>query len=310
MRCIAIAEEAISLGIECTFIGCIESVDWLAQRVHGLGFVDIVGPDQYYPQKTTDILVIDSYELQKNDPILSRSNWKKIVAIVDEKTPIYDADLYVHPGLNSDWYQGDPRKLLTGSQYIPFRKSIHKIVSGSQGKLNKLIIFGGGTDIHNFSLEIAKILKNMKNFEKAIFFSNQKSIIEDMNPRFEVLDFSEQLDKEIELSDLVLTTASTSSLEIIVRGLPLGIACAVDNQINNYQTLGNKGIAAQIGERVSTGLWIFDTSTLANLINNANYRNDYVENSRDLFDLQGSRRIVEAIRNLLDFDDHARLRGL
>jgi spore coat polysaccharide biosynthesis predicted glycosyltransferase SpsG len=96
-----------------------------------------------------------------------------------------------------------------------------------------------------------------------------------------------------------LTTASISSLEILARGLPLGIACPVDNQISNYQSLGNKEVAAQIGERISGGSWDFDSSTIAELINNTNYRNRLVEKSCNVLDLQGASRIIEGIKNLI-----------
>ena len=131
-----------------------------------------------------------------------------------------------------------------------------------------------------------------------MFFSNQRSEIEKLDDRFKVLDFGDCLDAEIETSDLVLTTASTSSLEVIARELPLGVVCAASNQIRNYHALGENEIAAQIGERDSMGLWSFDLVALSKLINDFNYRTRLVNNSTGILDLEGSRRIVDIILEL------------
>ncbi len=301
MRCSAIAEEAISLGVDCIFVGTIQGVNWLESSVRGTGFSNIVRPDLYLCENGYDILLVDSYKIHKDDPFLFRSNWKKTVAIVDEATPIYEVDMYIHPGFHSDWFKGDPRKLLTGPEYIPFRKSIRKIGVSENQRLHKIVVFGGGTDIYNFGFEIAKILTRFQNFDTAVFFSKQKLEIKAIDDRFEVFDFGDHLDAEINTSDLVLTTAGTSSLEIIARELPLGIVCAVDNQIMNYRSLGENEIAAQIGERVSRGIWNFEIEELSKLINDLNYRIALINKSQGVLDLYGSRRIVDKILGMQSF---------
>ena len=295
MRCSAIAEDAISLGIECIFVGSIQGVDWLERRVQGLGFSNVVKPDLYLCENKFDRLIVDSYKIGHNDPFLSRNNWKNTIAIVDEATPICEMDMYIHPGFDSDWFKGDSRKLLTGPMYIPFRKSLTKIEVSGNKEIRKLVVFGGGTDTYNFGFEIAKILTHFSAFDTAVFFSDKKVEIKDLDNRFEVFDFGQRLDDEIYTSDLVLTTSGTSSLEIIARGLPLGIACAVDNQSVNYRTLGEKDMAAHIGERISKGIWSFDIKALSKLINDLSYRNSLIDNARGTLDLNGSRRILNKI---------------
>ena len=298
MRCAAIAEDAISLGIECIFVGRMEGVDWLARRVQGLGFSHVVQPDLYLCENKFDSLIVDSYKIDQNDPFLSRSNWKNTIAIVDEATPICEMDMYIHPGFDSDWFKGDSRKLLTGPMYIPFRKSIIKIEASGNARIRKIVVFGGGTDTYNFGFEIAKILSQLNTFDTAVFFSDKKIEIKDLDNRFDVFDFGQHLDDEITSSDLVLTTSGTSSLEIIARGLPLGMACAVDNQNVNYRTLGEKDMAAQIGERISKGIWNFDIEALSKLINDLNYRKSLIDNARGILDLNGSRRILNKILSM------------
>lgn len=298
MRCLAIAEKAISLSIECIFVGTIQNVNWLENQVHGLGFSNILQPNLYLSGDKSNSLIVDSYTMERSDPFLSTSNWKNTIIIVDEATPIYKANLYIHPGFHSDWFQGNRSKLLTGSQYIPLRKSIQKIEMEDNQRVRKLTIYGGGTDTYNFALEIGRILTQFKNFDTAVFFSKHRSLIEKLDGRFKVLDFGGRLDAEIETSDLVLTTASTSSFEVVARELPLGIVCVAENQIRNFHALGDSGIAAQIGERDQGGLWRFDLAILSRLINDSKYRNSLVNNSRSILDLEGSGRIIDAILEL------------
>ena len=54
MRCFALAEEAISRGLECVFVGTINSSDWLLDRISNLGFTNISEPNDFNPQKNHD----------------------------------------------------------------------------------------------------------------------------------------------------------------------------------------------------------------------------------------------------------------
>ena len=109
------------------------------------------------------------------------------------------------------------------------------------------------------------------------------------------MKFGFDTDQEISKADLVLTTASTSSFEILARELPLGIACTVENQKRNYEVLGNLGLAAQIGERTPNGQWSLNPHNISRLISDYNYRSDLVSKGKNIFDLKGSKRIIDAI---------------
>jgi spore coat polysaccharide biosynthesis predicted glycosyltransferase SpsG len=295
MRCSAIAEEAISRGFECVFVGTINSSDWLLNRISNLGFTKISEPNDFNPQKNNDVLILDTYDLKITDDFIKKSRWKKIIVISDQQTPTYQADLIIHPGLEVQWYKGDKEILLAGPKYIPFRKSITKNHRAAPRELNRIVIFGGGTDYFGLAAKTAEIIKDIKGFDCATFISNQRDLIESLDPRFSVIEFGFDIDQEISRADLVLTTASTSSFEILARELPLGIACAVENQKSNYEVLGNLGLAAQIGERTPNGQWSLNTHHISRLISDYNYRSDLVSKGKNIFDLKGSKRIIDAI---------------
>ena len=295
MRCSALAEEAISRGLECVFVGTINSSDWLVDRISNLGFTKISEPNDFNPQKNHDVLILDTYELNTADDFIKQSRWKKIIVIADQQTPAYQADLIIHPGLEGEWYNGDQRIFLAGPKYTPFRKSITKNYRETSHELNRIVIFGGGTDYFGLATKIAEIIKNLKGFNYATFISNQRDLIESLDPRFSVIEFGFDIDQEISKADLVLTTASTSSFEILARELPLGIACAVENQKSNYEVLGNLGLASQIGERTPNGQWSLNPHNISRLISDYNYRSNLVSKGKNIFDLKGSQRIIDAI---------------
>jgi spore coat polysaccharide biosynthesis predicted glycosyltransferase SpsG len=201
----------------------------------------------------------------------------------------------IHPGFDAAWYKGDKRKLLTGPSYLPLRKSIVKNYRHIPKKIDNIVVFGGGTDFYGFGLQIARIIKDFEDFNSAIFFSDQRKEIETLDGRFSVLDFGFNFDEHIAKSDLVLTTASTSCLEILARELPLGIAQAIDNQKNTFQIFGNKGFAAQIGERLPSGEWRMNLSNISNLITDSEFRNKLVAKSKDVVDLNGAKRIIDKV---------------
>ena len=98
--------------------------------------------------------------------------------------------------------------------------------------------------------------------------------------------------------DLVLTTASTSSLEFLARGFCVGIACAVDNQEQYYNSLGELGVAAQIGLRNLGNKWELDKEKIISLVTSSELRASLIAKAEGLIDFKGASRIVDAITTL------------
>jgi spore coat polysaccharide biosynthesis predicted glycosyltransferase SpsG len=298
MRSSAIAEDAILSGIDCVFVGSISNINWLEGRISGLGFSKISHTKDFVSNPESDVLILDSYTIELSNSFIQPERWNKIVLIADSVTPQYLADLVIHPGLDGSWYSGDSTRFLFGSEFIPLRKSINRKIWGFSAKTERIVVFGGGTDPFNFAFEIANELRNLDGFSSVKFFSNDESKIPNLDTRFEVSAFGSELDRTIESADLIFTTASTSALEVIARGIPVGIANAVLNQDEFYQTAGKLGLASPIGQRVSSGNWVFDAGLIARLIKDPLYRSNLVQKCSGVIDFQGATRIVAAISGL------------
>ena len=300
MRISAIAEEAIAQGIECLFIGNFGDLDWVKKRVSSLGIrIFQTLPLDVELNLSEYTLVIDSYELITHEQLIPGREWRNIVVIADPQTPLLSANLFIHPGISGSWFQRKQSNFLFGTMYVPLRKSIKRHEHQINSQLKEIVIFGGGTDSFGFGKAISEMILEFDDFDHVTLFLNE----EDrrgvtLDSRFEILPFGQQLDHRLENADLVLTTASTSSFEVLARGIPLGVAQAVDNQTLYYKSLGEAGVVAQIGELNSQKSWQFNIQIIERLMGDFDYRKKLLASSQGIIDLRGSSRILKAILDL------------
>lgn len=297
MRSSAIAEELIVRGKEVIFVGGFSDVPWLSARMYNIGFSQILSHSRdFKPNPMTDVLIVDSYILPIGDEFLLQKRWKAIVSIVDETTPDYKANLIIHPGLSIDWMQMRSTKVLSGPNYIPFRKSIKKNTDKINAGVLEILIVGGGTDQFNFVENVVQTLNKIQADFQARIFTNRKELTRP-DSRFSFVPIGSELDLYAETADLVITTASTTSLEFIAREVAVGIACAVDNQEEYYKTLSAAEVALPIG-RLIDGRWEMVESNIIELIGSKECRQRLRQKSANLIDLEGAARIVEEILKL------------
>ena len=298
MRCFAIAEEAVGRKIECVLVGNLGGLKWLEERYADIN-CPVISPEDFLSSKQDDVLIVDSYSLQSDDSFITRHDWASHVDIVDEKTPLRESNLMIHPGLDNHWFDGDNDKFLFGSRFIPIRKSIlQKNDSYNSDRLDKIVVFGGGTDLYGFAKVMSQNLCGLPGYTGSVFFSTEKEYIEGLDSRFKVMPFGGFLDNELRDAGLVFTTASTSSLEVIARGLPLGVACSVDNQSAIYHELSNSEVAVKIGERDEFGNWVMRLPSIKRLILDMAFRDDLRLSAEKYIDFGGAKRIVDAISAL------------
>jgi spore coat polysaccharide biosynthesis predicted glycosyltransferase SpsG len=272
-------------------------IGWLETRYSDIE-CQVIALEDFEKSQNNDVLIIDSYLLDSDDDFINQHRWKFRVDIVDEFTPVREADLFIHPGVESHWFESDRTKFLFGARFIPFRKSIRKNTIGEPRELSRIVIFGGGTDAYGFAKIMGLELCGLSGFDKAIFFASEREYIEGLDSRFCVIPFGAELDNELNRADLVFTTASTSSVEVLARELPLGVACSVANQVSYYESLSNAKVAAKIGERVTFGEWKMRSNIIRRLILDKSFRDELRVASCGFMDLLGAQRIIEAIVGL------------
>ena len=298
MRCSAIIEEAIGRGISCVVIGQLGGISWLEERLVGIGATHLENEKSFPISHGEDILVIDSYLIPVTDEFIQPKNWKTVISISDDATPDYSASIVIHPGIDKFHNRVTANRVLMGPEFIPFRKTIKKSLQARNSPLRKIVIFAGGIDDFNFALNLAGILKEINEFDEAVFFSKLHSEITSLDPRFTTRNFGPLLDGELENADLVFTTASTSSLEIIAREIPVGICFSVDNQISYFDAMIKEKVAFGIGNLNSSKKWELNRSAINRLVTDSSLRDQLSANSSGFLDLLGSQRLVDEILKL------------
>ena len=298
MRLSVIGEELVARGNEVIFVGDVSDVPWVKRRLLSLKFSNVLKEESEYKSNSkNDVLILDSYHLPINHSFLAPNNWGKIVVIADKLTPYYQANLIIHPGILHDWKPHTTGKFVSGAKFIPLRKSIVKNVKKKiDSDELKIIVVGGGTDFFNFVNTVSEILISLPNRFQANLFTN-KSTNRQLDQRFTINPIGVNLDEKCAGADLVFTTASTSSLEFLARGVAVGIGCATENQKHNFDTLINLNLAAPIGLYFENE-WKMNIDTIRNLIVDKQLRNKLVSRGNELIDLKGSSRIVDQILKL------------
>ncbi len=300
MRSSAIAEELLARGKDVIFVGQISELPWVEKRIAALGFSQICSDTRdFISNPATDVLLLDSYHIEVEDPFIDSKKWFHIVVIADEITPAYACALKIHPGLDPSWFEDSSVQILAGPKFIPFRASISENTSVTSRKsgILKVVVVAGGSDPYNVVLEISKILATSSETFEAYLFTNS---VVDYNPdeRFLFCDIGPSLEEVIRDADLILTTSSTSSLEFIAQGHCVGIVCAVDNQKQYYDRLGKLAVAAQIGTRTDSEGWAIQTEIIHKLLTNSGFREKIKREATGLIDFEGSKRIVDAMMSL------------
>jgi len=298
MRTSAIAEELISRGEEVIFTGHVDGIPWLSKRIADLGFSSIFTDlKAFSPNPNRDVLIFDSYTTDIEDELIQPEKWRAVVAVVDDVSPKYKANLFIQPSLSTDYKNPNVAEMLSGSKYIPFRKSIQKTISDRITTLvPEVIVVGGGTDTFNFVKEMTKILRaSPQDFNAAIFAVN--SNLFKLDSRFTLFEAGSMLDEKARTADLVFTTASTTSLEFIAREIAVGIACATENQESYYTALSEFKVAESVGRCVK-GNWALDARKVHLLLASDGLRRSLKRKTKGFIDLEGATRIVDKIISL------------
>ena len=302
MRSSAIAEELIEQGEEVVFVGKVSEITWVQERILQLGFTETYSDSSdFIANPNNDVLILDSYNLTIKDQFVAHQNWHRIIVIADELTPDYACDLRIHPGLDADWVGESKYPVLSGPKFIPLRKSLKQGIREINSHIDNLqiAVVAGGSDPFNLIEQFAKIFEKLDgSFDVYLFSSDSK--LRSIDSRLHFVPIGSEMEKITKQCDLVITTASTSCLEFLARGFPIGVIRLLDNQDQYFNVLGEMGVAVQLGFRSDEGIWNIDNSLLAELIRSEKLREKLIQKSSLLIDFDGSKRIVTAIRESLN----------
>jgi len=296
MRLSSIIEESISRGISTHFIGMINEMLWVRERLENISNLHFVDSSiNFISNNVSDVLLLDSYTLDVNDPFLEANRWKSVVTIVDDLTPLYKSNLRIHPGLSTNWPAD--MNILCGPRFIPIRRNLNNLERKTESEILRIVIVGGGTDLFGFGLSVAQTLRNLELDYEAIVFLKSENSLPFEDPRFEFQEIGNSLDLLTQGADLILTTASTTCLEFIALEKAIGVLCGIENQLDYYKRITEIGLAAPLG-RYEAGAWSVDSHLLSKLIVDETFRKDLQARTVGFIDGKGCQRILDEILKL------------
>ncbi len=304
MRALSVAEEFVAEGWEVDFAGTINGVPWLSEYIQELVNIGACKiSTKLEIDKKRDVLLIDSYEISEKDPFIVKSLWKNVVAIVEDFTPSFLADIYIHPGPNCNWEPPDNYfdfQYFMGTQFISVRKSIRELDAVAHSKTStspRLVIVGGGTDPHKFAPALVDFLsKTDLDFHASVFSSEIEPFSNDS--RFDFFRLGSDLEHSIKTADVIFCTSGTMTWEMLSAGFALGIALATENQELNFNYQVTSHLALNIGEHKINREWNFNEINIVNLLVNGDLREALRKNAKNARIGFGSRLIFKIVANL------------
>jgi UDP-2,4-diacetamido-2,4,6-trideoxy-beta-L-altropyranose hydrolase len=301
MRSSVIAEELIDRGYEVYFVGNLDEIPWVSEYISNLGFKGISKPEEHFQtNQKTDTLILDSYDISIADPFIQPNNWNKTLILVDDTTPSYIGDIYLHSGAETSWAIPNTKstsKLLVGLEYLLIRKSLRKrkdaFIENNNNEI-KILISAGGSDPFAFSQNLVKLLSESF-FTFHAFVLAPDFQLPNQDSRFEFIELGKAYESLLSTIDLVFTTAGTSSWEYHFLGIPVALANAVKNQDRNYRYQISNGFSWDLGYRDYNGLWKLNEPILKSLLSSNSKNRTRLHNKEINVDGSGVSRILELI---------------
>ncbi len=295
MRTSVIASEFLKRGNAVVYVGNIEPSDLITQRFKEIGVSYLVPESDSIGPTSSDILLIDSYTLPITDPFLAKENWRMVVSIFDGVTPNFFSDITIHPSLILKQASTTNGRFLSGPSYILLRDSIRKIGIENHEAPLRILLAGGGSDPSRFCDAIIKLLSKTRLAFKLEVFSSHLSHDEVLDSRISIHSVGLEFDEIANQCNLAFTLASSLSLELIARGMPIGVGVAYENQQEGYMELVSNGFAAPLGYFSNQEGWNISEEILIKLITSDEYRRNFHERVVGLIDFEGAKRVVSEI---------------
>ncbi len=272
MRSSVIAEQLIDRGYDVIFVGNISEIPWVKDFVFNLGFSEILfSEDEFDSNPSQDILILDSYNILVEEPFIQPNNWKKVVVLVDDATPAYVADIYVHPGAETNWNMPDSASsslFVSGLEYLLIRNSLRELKREDRQRSSpgvQFLISSGGSDPFGFAENLARTISKFDlKFHAFVVAPDFDLPVRDS--RFEMIKLGSKYEELLNSVDFVFTTAGSSSWEYLYLGLPIVLAKAVHNQEKNYRFQIDNNLSLDLGQRNLDSVWQFNEPLIESLL--------------------------------------------
>lgn len=295
-RMVAYAERAVARGWEVVFAGRVDNAEWLAARFGELS-VPVVPST---PFEGFDAVVVDHYGLGELREEVNAAG-ALLVSIEDDVFGRRAADLVVDCA-----FEPRPRpedgsgELLRGARYAPLREAVvqarEKRTQGPGGERPRItVVLGGGAEWAETVSALLHALRDTRApFEADVLVRGEPTVPEPLSGQeFRIAPPGPGLLDLVVETDVAISAAGVTLLELCCLGVPTAVVRLVENQDAGYRAALDLGLAAGLGS--AEALDGRATETLRGLISDSAVRNGLSATSMALVDGRGVDRVLDRL---------------
>jgi spore coat polysaccharide biosynthesis predicted glycosyltransferase SpsG len=314
-RCLALAEEFVKHDFSVSLLGNFHEVSWMKKRIEEMDLEAFsCNRAELSQSKITDIspdlIIFDSYEFETNLVSLILNEYRSLV-LLDHHHPNVDADVFLNQNLGAEsidfnFLNNSKSKVLLGSRYALIRDSLSKIRDLYELKTTTepvVTCFLGGSDHENRILEVAEFVTKLPLGPKFYFLSDKsnhlgiKRIMGEHD--LELMTLSTRLDSVLLDSDLVVSAAGSSVLELMSIGIPTAYLTVADNQIPNMEAITSSNAGLILTGSADSKIDPKSLDDITSYLYDDSKRRNLHSHMRELVDGKGKIRIFESVIEIL-----------
>jgi spore coat polysaccharide biosynthesis predicted glycosyltransferase SpsG len=310
-RGVAYAERAIARGWEVSFSGRTDNAEWLASRFDELGVPRLPpaddGPALGRLADGFDVVLVDHYGLVDLRKDVNNAG-AVLVSVEDDTFGRRAADVVADCGFApaARPEDGSPT-LLRGVAYAPLRDVVLAAREKRQharldGPLRVTVVLGGGGVWAGLVGAILSALREtgLPCAVRALARGDVDVPEPVEGQSFEVSGPGTNLHELLVDTDLAVSAAGVTLLELCCLGVPTAVVQLVDNQVTGYRGAVALGLAAGLGTAESLAAGAQEAgSVLSDLLSRATERERLAATAAATVDGLGADRVLDAVAEIL-----------
>ncbi len=316
MRCLSIADAAVSLGGEASFIlADSQALDLIRERGHdavvlGTEWNDMEGElnvlYEVIRERKIRLLLIDSYMVTEHY-LHTLSQWVNTAYIDDRNSfhyPVHTLICYANYWQKFNYVLNYRETcLLLGSQFVPLRKEFKGLKRKEVKKhLENILLMSGGSDNYHILPGLLKKIdvKKYKNIDVicgrycADYEQLCSSYSQDNNIHFH--KSVDNIEDYMIYADLAVSAGGTTLYELCACGTPSVIYSFADNQLDNVIQFDKDGLMEYLGDARYEDIFSKLPSVLDRCDKEYGLRKKQSEEMQHLIDGYGADRIAEKLQ--------------
>ena len=266
LRCLAIAEEARKRSYQIDWFIGESTIPWVQELLTDGGWhIHKLHPEsQYLAQQiietTPDVLILDSYCIAPEVIANLSAKGVFITVLLDDATPLYEADLYIAPGFATKRSNSLPRsRVLVGPDFVLLRDSVREVSNLPSEMLTKsvdqplhVVCLFGGSDPEGAAAQVLRAAASSGIQMKIEILPSSSELIKIASEAPIGIQVIVHAPSRLALqssirADVVISAAGVSSWELLYLGVDLALVQIAPNQEPNYREMTSRNWAHGLG---------------------------------------------------------------